>query len=108
LSGHAVDTESAQRLPNAEVTVAFVTVALPPGVKADVAALRVVRQVLRPESEFRLFKNVVQVDEIEEGIRGFCVEPPEAADDVEDWAKATEANAEISVRVLNILEAKKY
>ena len=66
-----MDTESAQRLPNAEVTVAFVAVALLPGVKAEVAALRAVRQVLRPESEFRLFKNVVQVVEAEEGIRGF-------------------------------------
>jgi hypothetical protein len=64
------------------VTVAFVTVALLPGLKADVAVLSALRQVLRPESVFKVFRNVAQVVETEAGMRGFCVELPAAADDV--------------------------
>ena len=80
-SGHAADTESEQRLPKAEVTVAFVTDTPLPGLKADVAEMRESRQVLRLESVFKLFRNAAQVVETEEGIRGLCVELPGAADE---------------------------
>ena len=63
------------------MTVLFVTAPLFPGLKADVAELSESRQVLRPESVFKLLRNVAQVVEIEEGIRGLGVELPGAADD---------------------------
>jgi hypothetical protein len=103
-----VDTESEQRLLNAEVTVAFVTVVLLAGLKADVAEVSEVRQVLRPASVFKLFRNVEQVVETEAGIRELGVGVPGAADDDEDWAKATEVNAEMNVRIPNILKTTKY
>jgi len=106
-SGHEADTESEQRLPNAETTVAFDTWTLLPGVKADVAEMSESRQGLKVESVFRLFRNAVQVDEIEVGIRGLCVELAGAADDDEDWAKTTEVNAERNARVLNIFKTMK-
>jgi len=64
------------------VTVLFVTAPLLPGLKADVEEMSESRQVLRPESVFKLLRNVAQLVEIEEGIRELCVELPGAADDV--------------------------
>jgi hypothetical protein len=88
------------------VTVDFVAVALLPGLKGDVAEESEVRHVLRVESVFKLLKNVAQAVETEEGMRGFGVELPGAADDAEDWAKTTDANAEIKVSVPNILKTE--
>lgn len=93
-------------MPKAEVTVAFVTVALLLGEKAEVAEVRESMQVLRVRSLFRLFRKFEQLVEIEVGIRRFCVEFP-LADDMEDWAKATDVNAEINVKTPNIFKTQK-
>lgn len=99
LSGHALDTESAHKPVNADVTDADVGVLLP-GAKAEVAVVNEERQLPKVESLLRDVRYVVQDGLIPEGIRGLAVEFA----DVEDWAKATDVRSETIATDLNIFE----
>jgi len=100
LSGHAVDTESAHKLVNAEVTDADEGVVLLPGAKAEVAVVREERQLVKVVSPSREVRNAEQPELIPEGIKGLAVE---FADD-EDWAKAADVRSEMIAKDLSILK----
>jgi hypothetical protein len=82
LSEQAPLTESEQRLFRAEVTVAVDMEALVPGAKEEVAVVRELRQLERPVSAFKAFKNTEHAELIPEGMKGFGEEAPAAADEV--------------------------
>jgi len=94
-------TDAVQSSDRVDVTSDDVGV-VPPGAKAEVIFVNVVRQLARVASVLSAFKNVEHSGLMSEGMRVFVEELL-----VVDWANVTDVSNEVSTNSLNIAVWKK-